>query len=1002
MISQNSNSIKHMRIIVILLLARIVLVSSSPPGPSKNTSETKNHAKTITYIPNKRLRLSSLTESETNTVVEHTSIISEKNSITSIEISRDEGEKVLEVFKRFDFLTSIFYTEDEKLYRVRQEEFIEQIRIKILEVIEKVSQENKSALLYYLGRTCSNTVEQYRNEMAQAITFIKLKMYEQLVTMCTVLENILEDVKIFQIINKQCENVSISGTAGSTTPKNMEEIESEDSMEVAFNKIKLRMDKKSTNNEMMEEETGSMSYILPNSPETECYIVERIIEREGSEDSYLEVESDTRINTTETNMEGRKKGRNREIYDTNEEYEVERESKRQTWETGIVGSYMDSNSMALVRSINRVPEWDGSSMRSRRSDSESKTGFESSCSRGTWRMTGEKAATTREGSTRVPGKVMRVIKSERMSTSGTPVPVPGPGPINMRPTMPELASTSSGRVMSEAGSTRLIMPELASTSSGRVMSEAGSTRLIMPELASTSSGRVMSEAGSTRLIMPEQGNMRVTLWDTNGIMLSNRRGNSEERSFGTLEQNEEVTEDNIEIEEEEEGSYIMNEEMLKERERSNTVDRQRKIMENEGYKDDKEVSTKNYGEGRGVWNKERGTREMKQFISHIREGYMPKFEESESKLAEAFTASLTIIQETGMVEYLMREYKMKQAKAKFVTEMMFEVTKEREKYEEDEHAADYLGLKDLYEYGKLKSGKRRGYRRSEREGVKVKEAAIQMATKTFPKVEIDYEKMEDAGVLGEEKEEEVGDLEDVLLKREIRVLVYPNDYEVFLNFHNRKMSSFYNRYITLAVKVMERHYFGRSRERIRIRYVRSTDPMADLAEGKGHMTGIYFNLEDKYPSEALFGRKTETAKVPMLSYSSFILVHSKYGVSDLRGWQKMMRSPPDEKRIIITNFARHRLFEEAQGYKVVNIVLTNQWDSALQKMLEFNPTSGVFWGIDSTQYSYGDYNIIEFPYRVIQGAHFRKDSRYIYECMYKMKEKGVTLVLLNTENEGLE
>ncbi|UKK02269.2 hypothetical protein MACK_001625 [Theileria orientalis] len=864
-----------MGMLVIFLLVSTVLVSSNPPETSKNKSESKNRVKTTIYIPTKKLKLSSSIESDTSSIFEQINTISDKISTPNTDVSSEEGEVVIEVFKKFDFLTNIFYNEDEKLYKARQGEFIEQIRMMILELIEDISPECKSALLYYLGRTCSNTVEQYRNEMAQAITFVKLKMFDQLKTLCTVLGEVLENVKIFPIINKQWENVSVWGTNGSSTPKNPDEIESEDSIEMAFNKIKLGMEGPSGSKEVMTDETGSLSYILPDSPGSDCYVVDRKIESESSD---LEVDCYSGSSTPEEDMDEIIKRQKLEDYGITIESEGATVSKMKDWETGSVDSYMDSNSIALVKSIRSGgSEWEASKLRPRRNVNVTKTGLEGSTSRVTRKGTSEMESTRKDSN--------------------------------------------------------------------------------MKQQAKDTSGIRLGRKTYSKTQLPETSRNRVTLWHKSGIGRSNRCVSSEERQIGTVKEIYEHTQDDTENTEENEGLAVKNDE-----------------MGNDKSKNERELSKKNYSAEIDKWNNEEGINDMKTFISHIREGYMPKFRESESKLAEAFTASVIIMQETGMIDNLMTEYRMRQPKSKFVREMLFEVMGEREEYVEDLEAADYLGLHNIYEFNKFTKWRRRGRDKLERGGMNIKQAAIQLGINTFPNVEIDFEKMDDFGVLGEEKYIPENDLEDVLLKREITVLIYPKEYEAFLNFHSRKMNSFYNRYIMLAVKIMEKHYFRQSLERIKIRYRRAAEPMADLMQGKGHMTGMYFVMDNKFPSVALFGSRTETTKVPLLSYRSFIMVHNKYGVNDLKGWQDFIRKPQEEKRIIITNFTSDTLFAQAETYKVVQIVLTNQSDSPLQKMLEFNPTSGVFWGIDNTQYSYGDFNIIEFPYQAVQGPYFRKDQ----------------------------
>ncbi|UKJ90194.1 hypothetical protein MACJ_001125 [Theileria orientalis] len=891
MISKNCYSFNHIRNIVIILLVTIVLVSSSPPGTSKNKLESKNRVKTTTYIPSKRLKLSSSAESNSNSILEQNSTISEKISNPNIETTSEDEERVVEVFKKFDFLARIFYIQDEKLYRTRQEEFIEQIRMMMLELIEDTSPECKSAMLYYLGRTCSNTVEQYRNEMAQAITFIKLKMFEQLSALCSVLEDVLDNVKIFQIINKECENTSIWEPYLPNTTKKHGEIESEDSIEMAFNKIRLGIEGTSRNKEEMTEETGSLSYILPNSTASDCYIMDREI---GSECSELEEDCDSRSNTPEENMDERSKRQIWEEYGISIESEEPTGSKPQAWETGSVDSYMDSNSMAVVRSIKgREPEWDGTSLRSRRNFNAPKKGVGASGIRGPGKKTSYMESTRKDGNIKQPGRDTSAIK--------------------------------------------------------RVMSTA-----IKNPIGETSS-------------------TRVTTWDTSGIRQSNMGVISEERPMQAQKQSETGREDDIETSEETEGLVMVNDVMLAERGAYNFPEIPHDAMYNETSRTERLLMKKNCYLEREKWNSEYGINDMKKFISHIKEGYMPKFRPSESKLAEAFTASIIIMQETGMIDYLMGEYKMKQANCRFIKDMLFEVTREREEYKEDIEAADYLTLNNFYEFNKFTKSKRRQYESIKRGENDIKQAAIQLGIKTFPKVSVNIENRGGFGVVGEEHYEGVNDLEEVLLKREITVLIHPKEYEVFLNFYNRKMSSFYNRYLALAVKIMEKHYFRHSPQRIRIKYRRATDPLVELMQGKGHMTGMYFVMENKFPSVALFGSRTETMKVPLLSYRSFIMVHKRYGVNDLKGWQNLMRNPQDEKRIIITNFKSDMLFAHAGSYKVVQIVLTNQLEAPLQKMLEFNPTSGVFWGIDNQQYSYGDFSVIEFPYRAIQGPHFRKD-----------------------------
>ncbi|EAN32466.1 hypothetical protein TpMuguga_02g00185 [Theileria parva strain Muguga] len=382
-----------------------------------------------------------------------------------------------------------------------------------------------------------------------------------------------------------------------------------------------------------------------------------------------------------------------------------------------------------------------------------------------------------------------------------------------------------------------------------------------------------------------------------------------------------------------------------------------------------------------------GSEEIKKFLTFLKEGFVPSVHPFRSPLAQAMTAAMIIMQETGIVDFLAEHFKMKRVKTKFLFNMLFEEKSKKDLYIKDVRILDKIQLDTIYEYNGFKNLKRNVHPEVTIGGEELRDAAITFSSKLFPKIELSPEEcaadnykqncvlkefLRKSSLIESTDETEYSDLEDVLKRGKLMVLVYPNTYSEYSSFIDKFSKAFHHRVLTVAMEIIRRRYCNFGSDAIEIEYVTSKSPVKDLLDKKGHMTGMNFMIEDPYPSKILFGTETVTLGVPILSYNTFIVVHRKHKLKNLEDWYRYINRKDHENKVILTNYsAGSLLFSNARHFKILSISIQKAVVVPFKLMDEHKPAAGVFWGIYHCSMGNPNYVCIHLPYNINQAPRFR-------------------------------
>uniref|UniRef100_A0A3B0MQB0 Uncharacterized protein n=1 Tax=Theileria annulata TaxID=5874 RepID=A0A3B0MQB0_THEAN len=378
---------------------------------------------------------------------------------------------------------------------------------------------------------------------------------------------------------------------------------------------------------------------------------------------------------------------------------------------------------------------------------------------------------------------------------------------------------------------------------------------------------------------------------------------------------------------------------------------------------------------------------FKSFATFIKEGFMPSVLPLRSKLAQAMTAAVIIMQEYGIVDLLIERCRIQPMQNKFLMNTLFEANIKKNLYVKDTRILKRLRLDKLFVLNEFKKMNGKEYTGFTGENEELIDAAITFSSKLFPRIDLkpsecatqDTQKKQCSNIVGgheycvvEEDEMENSDLKDVLKKGKIDVLIHSRDFDKSMSFDSVYSREFYHRLLLVATELIRRKYCIFDSREIIIEYKRSINPMEDLINKKGHMTGLNFMVQDTYPSRLLFGSQTVKLGVPLLSHNSFVVVNKKFKVRNLDDWYHYINRKDHESKVILTNFSEGCfLFSNALDFNILLNPL-NGATEVLNAMDKHNPVAGVFWGIYPPESGHLKYDFIQFPYNIKQGPRFRE------------------------------